>query len=31
MLSVLQARQIASVTLIEDLGGGWTEADLPKH
>jgi len=31
VLTVLQARQIASVTLIEDLGGGWTDADLPKH
>jgi NodT family efflux transporter outer membrane factor (OMF) lipoprotein len=31
VLSVLQARQIASVTLIEDLGGGWSTADLPKH
>lgn len=30
VLTVLQARQIASVTLIEDLGGGWTDADLPK-
>jgi NodT family efflux transporter outer membrane factor (OMF) lipoprotein len=31
VLTVLQARQIASITLIEDLGGGWTEADLSKH
>ena len=31
MLTVLQERQIASVTLIEALGGGWTDADLPKR
>jgi NodT family efflux transporter outer membrane factor (OMF) lipoprotein len=31
VLAVLQARQTASVTLIEDLGGGWTNADLPKR
>ena len=31
VLSILQQRQIASVTLIEDLGGGWSEADLPKR
>ena len=31
VLSVLQQRQIASVTLIEALGGGWTAADLPRR
>ena len=31
VLSVLQARQVASVTLIEDLGGGWSSTDLPKR
>ncbi len=31
MLTVLQQRQIASVTLIEALGGGWSDADLPKR
>jgi len=31
VLTVLQQRQIASVALIEALGGGWTEADLPKR
>jgi NodT family efflux transporter outer membrane factor (OMF) lipoprotein len=31
VLTVLQERQIASVTLIEALGGGWTTADLPKR
>jgi len=31
VLTVLQERQIASVTLIEALGGGWTAADLPKR
>ena len=31
VLTVLRARQVASVTLIENLGGGWTTADLPKH
>ncbi len=31
VLTVLRARQVASVTLVEDLGGGWTTADLPKH
>jgi NodT family efflux transporter outer membrane factor (OMF) lipoprotein len=31
VLQVLQERQIASVSLIEDLGGGLSEADLPKR
>jgi NodT family efflux transporter outer membrane factor (OMF) lipoprotein len=31
VLTILQQRQIASVTLIADLGGGWTAADLPKR
>lgn len=31
VLTVLRARQGASVALIENLGGGWTQADLPKH
>jgi NodT family efflux transporter outer membrane factor (OMF) lipoprotein len=31
VLTVLQSRQTASVTLIEALGGGWTSADLPKR
>jgi NodT family efflux transporter outer membrane factor (OMF) lipoprotein len=31
VLSILQERQIASVTLIADLGGGWSSADLPKR
>ncbi len=31
VLTALRARQIASVTLIENLGGGWTVADLPKR
>jgi outer membrane protein TolC len=30
VLTVLRARQVASITLIENLGGGWTDADLPK-
>jgi NodT family efflux transporter outer membrane factor (OMF) lipoprotein len=30
VLSVLENRLTASVLLIEDLGGGWTTADLPK-
>ena len=28
-LSIQQQRLIASATLIQDLGGGWTRADLP--
>lgn len=28
-LSLQQQRLVASVTLIEDLGGGWSDADLP--
>jgi NodT family efflux transporter outer membrane factor (OMF) lipoprotein len=31
VLTILQQRQIASVTLIADLGGGWSAADLPKR
>ncbi len=31
VLTVLQQRQAASVTLVEALGGGWTDADLPKR
>jgi NodT family efflux transporter outer membrane factor (OMF) lipoprotein len=30
LLSVQQSRLVASVALIEALGGGWTTADLPK-
>jgi len=30
-LTIQQNRFIASVTLIEDLGGGWTAADLPSR
>ncbi len=29
--ALLEERQIASVTLIEDLGGGWSVEDLPKQ
>ena len=29
-LSVQQSRLVASVALIEALGGGWSPADLPK-
>ena len=29
VISVLEQRLIASVALVEDLGGGWTTADLP--
>lgn len=29
-LQILQARQLASILLIQDLGGGWSMADLPK-
>lgn len=31
VLTVLRSRQNASVALIEALGGGWSEADLPKR
>jgi outer membrane protein TolC len=31
VIQVLEERQIASVTLIADLGGGWSTADLPKQ
>ena len=31
VLTILQERQVASVTLIADLGGGWTSADLSKR
>ncbi len=31
VLTLLRARQGASIALIENLGGGWTTADLPKH
>ena len=30
-LSILQSRLVASVVLIEALGGGWTAANLPSH
>ncbi len=30
-LSILQSRLVASVVLIEALGGGWTAAKLPSH
>ncbi|MDB5446713.1 MAG: transporter [Phenylobacterium sp.] len=30
VLTVLQQRLIASVLLVEDLGGGWSAAELPK-
>jgi outer membrane protein TolC len=30
-LSVQQSRLVASVTLIEDLGGGWSARDLPSQ
>ena len=30
VLTVLQNRLQASVLLVENLGGGWTSADLPK-
>jgi outer membrane protein TolC len=29
-LTVVENRLNASVLLVEDLGGGWTKADLPK-
>jgi outer membrane protein TolC len=29
LLAVQQSRLVASVALIEALGGGWTTADLP--
>ena len=29
-LQILNQRQVASIALIENLGGGWTAADLPK-
>jgi len=31
VITLLQERQTASIALIEDLGGGWTDADLPKR
>ncbi len=31
VLTLLRARQAASIALIENLGGGWTAADLPKR
>jgi NodT family efflux transporter outer membrane factor (OMF) lipoprotein len=30
-ITIEQSRLTAAVTLIEDLGGGWTTDDLPKH
>lgn len=30
LLTIIEERQVAAVTLIEDLGGGWSAADLPK-
>ncbi len=31
VIQLVEERQIASVTLIEDLGGGWSTADLPSR
>ena len=31
LITIEQSRLTAAVTLIEDLGGGWTAGDLPKH